>query len=287
MEKRDIDPKFLFTLTDDLKMSIRFLNTDKKLLYMNPAAERLTGYSASDATGKSCGDFIEKHTDMEGNELCDDNCPLDKTLKNKRVYDDHHFFRGKDGDVFPVGVRVVPVKDEKGNLTGIVEIMTDDRPRLEMEGIKKDIQRMIPVDLLTGLYTRDKVMEYFEIHLENSNRYKSPLGIIVVVLKEMEKIKSEFGKKKLEEVLQRVGYLIRMNTRRGDVAGRLGPEKFLIILPNTMEDETTITADKLLYLINDDSTLVMPRDVKVDVATAQFEDRDNPKTLLKRAGSKG
>jgi diguanylate cyclase (GGDEF)-like protein/PAS domain S-box-containing protein len=282
-ENKPIETAFFTTLVEDLRESVRFLDRDKKVLYVNPYGERLTGYVSEDVLGVSCGNFKEEHTDKSGKNLCDSACPLDHVIKTGEVYNEHLYFRGKNGDVFPVMVRVLPVGDPAGKMVGLVEVMSDDRPRLESEELKRDIQRIIPVDILTGLYTREKIVELFEVKLENSRRYEAPLGVVVVILDNSDKIRKRFGDKKLEEVIQRIGYLIRMNTRRGDVSGRLGPVEFLMLLPNAREDDTTMAADKLRRVIKDDSGLALPERFTVITGSSQYIDGDDMESLIERA----
>lgn len=282
-DTKNIDMTFFSTLVDDLKESVRFLDCEKKVLYVNPFGERLTGYVSEDVVNCSCGGFDEEHTDTSGRTLCDVECPLDHVLTTGEIYNAHLHFRRKNGDVFPVMVRVLPVRDTAGKMVGLVEVMSDDRPRLESEELKRDIQRIIPVDILTGLYTREKILEFFEVKLENSRRYKAPLGVVMVILENSDKIKSRFGDKKLEEVIQRIGYLIRMNTRRGDVSGRLGPVEFLMLLPNAKEEDTIQAAEKLKRIIGDDSGLVLPERFTVITGSSQYVKDDDMDSLIERA----
>jgi len=282
-DNKKIEMTFFSTLVDDLKESVRFLDCDKKVLYVNPFGERLTGYVPEDVLCRPCGGLDEEHTDTSGRTLCDTECPLDHVLTTGEVYNEHLFFRRKNGDVFPVMVRVLPARNTAGEMIGLVEVMSDDRPRLESEELKRDIQRIIPVDILTGLYTREKIMEFFEVKLENSRRYEAPLGVVMVVLENSDRIKKRFGDKKLEEVIQRIGYLIRMNTRRGDVSGRLGPVEFLMLLPNAKEGDTTMAAEKLKRIIGDDSGLVLPERFAVITGSSQYSPGDDMDGLIERA----
>jgi diguanylate cyclase (GGDEF)-like protein/PAS domain S-box-containing protein len=279
----DIDGKFFLTLVENLDQSVRFVDNRKQIVYVNPYGERLLGYRLSELVGKRCGGFVEKHTDNNGNNLCDGMCPIDWCLAEGRVYEGRSFFRDRKNNVFPVEIRVIPVSDSGGTVVGVVEVMRDDRPRLELEEIKRDIQRMIPVDLLTGLYTRHKIMEYFEVKVENAVRYGSPLGVMAARIVELDLVKKEFGSKKAEEVMQRVGYLFRMNMRRGDISGRLGPEQLLVLLPNTKEEETRAAAKKMKRIIEEDSTLVIPRQIQIRIGTSQYARDDTVATLLTRA----
>ncbi len=279
----DSDTKFFETLAENLESSVRFVDKQKRILYINPYGERLLGYSMAEVVGKRCGDFVPKHTDEAGANLCDTMCLLDWSLKKGRIYEGRNFFRDRKNNTFPVEIRVLPVNDSAGDVIGVVEIMRDDRPRLELEELRRDIQRMIPVDLLTGLYTRHKIMEYFEVKVENAVRYGSPLGVMIATVCDLDSIKREFGGKKSEEVMQRVGYLFRMNMRRGDISGRFGPEQLLVLLPNTKEEETRAASKKMKRIIEEDSTLVIPKRVRIMIGTAQYARDDTVAALLGRA----
>jgi diguanylate cyclase (GGDEF)-like protein/PAS domain S-box-containing protein len=278
----DNDTNFFETLADNLESSVRFVDTQKRILYINPYGERLLGYSMMEVVGKRCGDFSPRHADSDGASLCETMCLLDWSLKKGRIYEGRNFFRDRKNNIFPVEIRVLPVHDSSGDVIGVVEIMRDDRPRLELEELRRDIQRMIPVDLLTGLYTRHKIMEYFEVKVENAVRYGSPLGVMIAGVRDLGPIKKEFGSKKAEEVMQRVGYLFRMNMRRGDISGRFGPEQLLVLLPNTTEEETRAASRKMKRIIEEDSTLVIPKRVRIDIGTAQYTQGDTVATLLER-----
>lgn len=279
----DRETKFFVTLAENLESSVRFVDTEKRILYINPYGERLLGHSMTEVVGKQCADFSPRHTDATGLSLCETECLLDWSLKKGKIYEGRNFFRDKKSNTFPVEIRVLPVSNSKGEVIGVVEIMRDDRPRLELEELRRDIQRMIPVDLLTGLYTRHKIMEYFEVKVENAVRYGSPLGILNVTVCDLDSIKKEFGGKKAEEVMQRVGYLFRMNMRRGDISGRLGPGQLLVLLPNTKEEETRAASEKMRRVIEEDSTLVIPKQVRIAIGTAQYVHNDTVATLLGRA----
>jgi len=281
MEKIDIS--FFIKMAEELDVSVRFVDKDKRLIYVNRYAEKLTGYSIDDVRNNICGDFLEKHIDKVGNKLIDTKCHLDFSLKGKKVYEDRHYLKNNVGDTLPVEIKVVPVMDDKGKLLGAVEFMRDDRPRLIMEELKLDIQRMIPVDLLTGLYTKNKIMEYFEVKVEDSIRYNAPLGVIYATLKNSKSIKKEFGAKKLDEIFQRVGYLLRMNTRKGDISGRVGPDNFIILLPNFNAKNSEHAAQKLKEILEEDTKTIFPGTINIEICAAQFQDGDDTKSLLKRA----
>ncbi|GAK54977.1 signal transduction histidine kinase [Candidatus Vecturithrix granuli] len=90
--------------------------------FMNPASELLTGYSREDASGK---DIIFHVFDKETRDPLPD--PIKKVLqKNLAIgLTDHSFLLAKDGREIPVEYRGTPLRNERGNVTGVVLVFHD------------------------------------------------------------------------------------------------------------------------------------------------------------------
>ena len=67
---------FFKKMLDELHDGVYFADTDRRILYWNTAAERLSGYAAADVVGSLCHDNILDHTDSAGCHLCRERCPL-------------------------------------------------------------------------------------------------------------------------------------------------------------------------------------------------------------------
>ena len=64
------NPFFHFNLRkliDDAQDGVFFVSRDRKITYWNEGAQQLSGYSASEAIGKSCLDDFLGHADGNGN----------------------------------------------------------------------------------------------------------------------------------------------------------------------------------------------------------------------------
>ncbi len=61
-------------------------DTERRILYWNKSAERITGWSAEEVTGHSCKDNILVHIDKDGRCLCQtDFCPLHRCMVTDRM----------------------------------------------------------------------------------------------------------------------------------------------------------------------------------------------------------
>ncbi|MHC4435198.1 MAG: PAS domain-containing protein, partial [Planctomycetota bacterium] len=57
------------------------VDTDRRIVYWGPSAERITGWCAKDIMGKRCSDDVLAHVDKDGRRLCGhEHCPLHRAM---------------------------------------------------------------------------------------------------------------------------------------------------------------------------------------------------------------
>jgi diguanylate cyclase (GGDEF)-like protein len=109
----------------------------------------------------------------------------------------------------------------------------------------KQMQKLIIIDSLTGVYNR----RYFNIYMEKtialSQRINSPLTLIMIDIDYFKKINDNYGHLCGDEALKHISEIIRRNVRNSDAYVRFGGEEFVIILPNTHLDEGQILAERI------------------------------------------
>ncbi len=101
---------------------------DRKIVFWNRAAERITGWMAADVVGRHCRDNVLVHIDKDGHPLCGKEfCPLHRCMVTGTksslpllVFALHH-----DGYRFPVEVTVAPMAGLDGKVVGGIEIFRD------------------------------------------------------------------------------------------------------------------------------------------------------------------
>lgn len=119
---------------DSLADGVYITDLNRKILYWNKAAEKITGWTADDVQGHSCYDDLLGHLDSEGNPLCgEDNCPLHQAITKQQS---HRlpvmvFAKGKRGHRIPMEVTVAPMIDAEGNVVGGIESFRDLSPLMD------------------------------------------------------------------------------------------------------------------------------------------------------------
>lgn len=113
---------------DSLNDGVYVTDRDRRIVYWNESAARITGWQASDVLGRECGDNLLCHTDKDGHRLCGkEHCPLHRAMVTAQgsISPVILFAGGKDGRSIPMRVSVAPVRDASGNVVGGVETFQD------------------------------------------------------------------------------------------------------------------------------------------------------------------
>lgn len=100
-------------------------------------------------------------------------------------------------------------------------------------------------DTLTNLYTRRFVLLRLSEEIEKAMRYKLHFSIIMFDLDRFKRINDTYGHSSGDVVLKKFGSLILKNIRKVDIAGRLGGEEFLVILPMTTAEQAFVVAERI------------------------------------------
>ncbi|HEX6699811.1 MAG TPA: GGDEF domain-containing protein, partial [Gaiellaceae bacterium] len=89
-------------------------------------------------------------------------------------------------------------------------------------------------DELTGLSNRRRFMEVLELELKRSDRFESPLALVLADLDDFKLVNDRFGHQTGDDVLRALSGVLRASLRADvDLPARLGGEEFAVLLPET------------------------------------------------------
>jgi diguanylate cyclase (GGDEF)-like protein len=101
-------------------------------------------------------------------------------------------------------------------------------------------------DPLTGLNNRRTALEELQTRFELSLRHRRPLSVLMCDLDHFKRINDSLGHGAGDRVLEQFGQRVRANLRNTDLAGRIGGEEFLLVLPETDLTGAHFLAERLL-----------------------------------------
>lgn len=125
----------------------------------------------------------------------------------------------------------------------------------ELQNALIRVEAMSVTDGLTSLYNHRYFYNALESEISRANRYESSLSCIFIDIDDFKNINDTYGHKTGDEVLKKIGHLIKTVLRETDVAARYGGEEFAILLPQTegkgaMEIAARLHADIRNYTFN-------------------------------------
>ncbi len=106
----------------------------------------------------------------------------------------------------------------------------------------KDLSRHDP---LTGLYNRRHLNDVFVAEVHRALRMRHPFSVMLVDIDHFKEINDRFGHSVGDQALQALAHLFGHTLRPYDTAVRYGGEEFLILLPETRDEEAVLVGERL------------------------------------------
>ncbi len=127
-------------LLESLPDGAYITDLNRRIVYWNEAAERITGWRREDVVGRHCADNILCHVDKDGHLLCGhEHCPLHRSMVTCTPSTSPMllYAQNREGSRIPVEVSVAPLTDPSGRAVGGIEVFRDMTPAMkELERAK-------------------------------------------------------------------------------------------------------------------------------------------------------
>ncbi|MBC7453595.1 MAG: EAL domain-containing protein [Massilia sp.] len=210
--------------------------------YVNPAFERITGYSADEVIGRNCK-FLQGDDDDQGG-LDEIRAALREQREGNAVLRNYR----KDATQFWNHLYVAPVRDAAGIVTHFVASQYD------ITAAKNDeakLTYMAHHDELTDLPNRTYLRECLRQAIVSADRYKQQIWVIFVSLDRFKVINDTFGHRGRDSVLKVTADRLREATRSSDTVAHWGGDEFAIVMPEQADGAlVTATLQRILDVVN-------------------------------------
>ena len=151
------------------------LDADGATIFVNEAAEKMTGWSAEELIGQLHHGFVH-HSRADGAPYPASDCPVHATCRDGRArhVSDEVFWR-KDGSSLPVEYTCQPIA-ENGELLGVVVTFKDISERLRQEAYLQGQQRLATVGQLAAGIAHDfnNIMAVISLYTDLTQRTLDP-----------------------------------------------------------------------------------------------------------------
>ncbi|MES9872817.1 MAG: diguanylate cyclase [Candidatus Sedimenticola sp. 6PFRAG7] len=115
----------------------------------------------------------------------------------------------------------------------------------EREVLECELRRLATTDELTGAFNRRRILELASDELVRAQRYDSDFSMALLDLDYFKKVNDTYGHPTGDLVLKSVVRSCKEQLRDCDLLGRLGGEEFVILLPETGEEDAVQAIDRV------------------------------------------
>jgi diguanylate cyclase (GGDEF)-like protein/PAS domain S-box-containing protein len=209
--------------------------------YLNPVAERLTGWRTEAAIGRTVSEVFRVVDEITRQPLAD---PVARCLEEKRVVESpgHALLLSLDGKEYSVRDSAAPIYDRSGAALGAVLVFKDVT---ELRGMEREMVYLASHDALTGLINRRE----FEVRLKRairSTRAERRHHVLLYLdLDEFKVVNDTCGHLVGDEMLKQITALLRSRIRRSDILARLGGDEFGVLLEDCPIDHARQIAEEM------------------------------------------
>ena len=115
---------------------------------------------------------------------------------------------------------------------------------LKIKELRETIDQVSTTDSLTGLHNRKYLHERLEAEISRSKRYDTKLSCLLLDIDFFKVVNDMYGYDWGDVLLKKIAEMLKSFIRKEDILTRYGDEEFIVILPNTPEENAFIFAER-------------------------------------------
>jgi diguanylate cyclase (GGDEF)-like protein/PAS domain S-box-containing protein len=216
------------------------------ITYLNPTAERLTGWRTTEALGQPVDTVLTLVSDATRQPM--ENIPA-RCLREGRAVDlaDGVLLVRRDGTEVPIGDSAAPLRDRHGTTIGVVLVFHDVTERRRAA---RKLSHEATHDALTGLVGRKEFEERLARVLAEAAAGVAEHVLCYLDLDRFKLVNDSCGHEAGDELLRKISRLLSGRLRSRDTLARLGGDEFGVLLEYCSLTKAEEIAGKLARAID-------------------------------------
>jgi len=244
-------------ILDQLFDGVYIVDKEKRIIYWNEGAKRISGFKSEEVIGRYCHDNILNHVDEYGINLCLNGCPLHQTLSDGSELELSVYLQHKRGHRIPVKIRSFPLY-EAGEIVASVEVFTESFERTKkpkaISVMDNGILKEVLTDKLTSLPNRRMIDHYLNSKMNDYRELGIPFGIVMIDIDSFEEFNNTYGETLCDQVISMLGRTYSKAFRIADLVGRWREDEFIFVFTGIKNEGLKMLAEKI-RMISENSSL--------------------------------
>ena len=209
------------TVYENSSEAMAVTDADSRIISVNPAFERTTGYSAAEVVGKNPRMLGSGRHEAAFYQI------MWQSLNSTGHWQGEIWNRRKSGEIYLEQITINTTYTEEGEVYRRVALFSDITERKEAEEL---IWKQANFDALTGLPNRRMFHDRLNQEIKKAHRASRQLGLLFIDLDHFKEINDTLGHNMgdilLIEAARRIGECVRET----DTVARLGGDEFTVLL---------------------------------------------------------
>ncbi|MDQ2833278.1 MAG: diguanylate cyclase [Acidobacteriota bacterium] len=182
-----------------------------------------------------------------------------EVMAGGRMVETEEHIRDADGTSSSLRSFKFPCHDSAGNvlLAGVAVDVSEEvahqqeleRYHRELEEANDQLRKLAVTDELTGLRNRRSFEERLVMEFSMARRRKRALSVLLIDVDDFKAINDCWGHAAGDEVLRRLGTILRTTVRLPDLPARYGGEEFVVLLPESGEESAMGLARRVMQRV--------------------------------------
>lgn len=197
-------------------------DANNKVVAINPAFTRMTGYSEDDVLGKDPSLLRSGHQDQSFYHA------MWQSLDTTGQWQGEIWNLRKNGEKYAEWLTINTIYDDDGAVHRRVALFSDITEKKRQDAL---IWNQANYDTLTQLPNRRLFQDRLELELKKAHRDSLSVGLLFIDLDRFKEVNDTLGHHMGDELLVQAARRIQQCVRESDSVARLGGDEFTVILP--------------------------------------------------------
>ena len=251
------------------------IDTSGLVEYMNPVAERLTGWRVDDARGLPLPEVFSVQDEATGVAVAD---PVARAVADGTTIpsEGNVVLRRRHDAPIAIDFSAAPIRDRGRDIAGVVLVFRDMSRERQYA---TRLAHLASHDALTGLLNRREFERRVSTVLAEGPHHNGNHAVLYLDLDEFKVVNDTCGHAAGDELLRQVSALLRPRLREGDTLARLGGDEFGVLLEHCAPTPALAIADALRKTIGDFHFQWNQRSFKIGASVGVVNLAGGPDTL--------